>query len=333
MKYLFFDIECSNCFGGNNKICEFGYVLTDENFNVIKKEDIPMSPGNPRNRENRFDLSIKKRDPKFEWAYEIEYYFSCPEFPHYYEEIKKLIEDEDTVVFGFSVDNDIRYLGSAYKRYKLEPYKYVAYDVQIMMRLYSERKERIRGLENTFKQLCSIEEFISLQPHLSRDDAYMTMRVLQEMCRNLDVTLNELIELCPECRYDATAYLEKYNAKAEDRRLHPELYRGGHKLTEGEIIWYDFSDKQKSLLEDENSIGKIYAINSTIKKDKDLVQKIINNLVDRNYIACSTFNKSNYLIVLDQEDKDQFQAILNKPYEGVIITLEEFLNGAHVGIE
>ena len=35
MKYLFFDIECANRL---NKICEFGYVLTDENFNILKKD-------------------------------------------------------------------------------------------------------------------------------------------------------------------------------------------------------------------------------------------------------------------------------------------------------
>lgn len=29
MNYLFFDIECSNCFGGRGKICEFGYMLTN----------------------------------------------------------------------------------------------------------------------------------------------------------------------------------------------------------------------------------------------------------------------------------------------------------------
>lgn len=52
MKYLFFDIECSNCFNGVGKMCEFGYVLTDENFKIIKMDDIPMSPG--KGRECRF---------------------------------------------------------------------------------------------------------------------------------------------------------------------------------------------------------------------------------------------------------------------------------------
>ena len=47
MQYLFFDIECANCDGGNGKICSFGYVLTDENFNEIEKEDIIIDPKAP----------------------------------------------------------------------------------------------------------------------------------------------------------------------------------------------------------------------------------------------------------------------------------------------
>ena len=34
MKYLFFDIEC--CDG--HHICEFGYVLIDEQFNILERD-------------------------------------------------------------------------------------------------------------------------------------------------------------------------------------------------------------------------------------------------------------------------------------------------------
>ena len=30
MKYLFFDIECSNCYDKEGKICEFGYTILNE---------------------------------------------------------------------------------------------------------------------------------------------------------------------------------------------------------------------------------------------------------------------------------------------------------------
>ena len=37
MKYLFFDIECAD--GGKATICSFGYVITDENFKILRRED------------------------------------------------------------------------------------------------------------------------------------------------------------------------------------------------------------------------------------------------------------------------------------------------------
>ena len=46
MKYLFFDIECANRDEtGRNQIYSFGYLLTDENLNVIETEkDIVINP-------------------------------------------------------------------------------------------------------------------------------------------------------------------------------------------------------------------------------------------------------------------------------------------------
>lgn len=40
MKYLFFDCEFANCFDSKEKICEFGYVMVDENFNVLYKDNL-----------------------------------------------------------------------------------------------------------------------------------------------------------------------------------------------------------------------------------------------------------------------------------------------------
>lgn len=40
MKYLFFDCEFANCFDSREKICEFGYVMVDENFNDLYKDNI-----------------------------------------------------------------------------------------------------------------------------------------------------------------------------------------------------------------------------------------------------------------------------------------------------
>lgn len=39
MRYLFFDIECCN---GRN-ICEFGYVITDDKFNILEKKILQLT--------------------------------------------------------------------------------------------------------------------------------------------------------------------------------------------------------------------------------------------------------------------------------------------------
>ena len=42
--YLFFDIECANCFDGVGKMCSFGYVLVNEEFEILDEDDVVMNP-------------------------------------------------------------------------------------------------------------------------------------------------------------------------------------------------------------------------------------------------------------------------------------------------
>ena len=319
MKYLFFDIECSNCFKKSPKICEFGYVLTDDKFQVIRKDDIPMSPGR-KCADNRFDTTIYKRDPNFQWAYDLDYYFECPEFLQYYEFIKQLFKKEDVLIFGYSVENDVRYLDNAFKRYKLNPIEYKIYDIQKMMKYYSEKKEKIMGLENAFKKLCSIDEFIKLQPHLSRDDAIMAMRVLQKMCENLNVTPIEMIELCDKCKYDSAEYLTEYY----NRRKEKEILEC--RKSSGLVIWEEFYKSEISFLENENSIGKIVTISGKIIENVNVLNEVIDLIKERNFVAFDKINGSDFLITLDEKDTNRIKKLLRHPYSGKIISIQEFEN-------
>ena len=294
-------------------MCEFGYVLTDENFKVIRSDSIPMSPGR-KNHENRFDLSIYKREPGFQWAYDINYYFECPEFPEYYELINKLFKAENVVIFGYSVDNDIRYLGNAFKRYKLNPIEYEVYDTQRMMKYYSEKKERFMGLEDAFKKLCSINEFIKLQKHLSRDDAFMAMRVLQKMCENLDVNPLEMTELCDNCKYDSKEYLTKYEKNNISKK----------EKTFGQTMWGDFYRECLPMLENNEFIGKIITISGKIKGNPATLQELIKLIKDKGFIGLDKISGSDYLITLDNEDSIRIKNALKYPYRGRIITIQEF---------
>lgn len=317
MKYLFFDIECSNCFGGKNKICEFGYVITDEKFNVIRKGDIPMSPGDKNNRSDRFDVSIYKREPGFQWAYDFDYYFSCKKFPAHYERIKKLFEDEDTMVFGYSVGNDARYLDSEFQRYKLNPFKYKVCDIQIIMKYYSEKREKFMGLKDAFIKLCSYDEYIGLHPHLSRDDAYMTMRILQEMLKNLQLSLNDIIELCSDSYFDANEYLNKYHEKKRIKEITKKKTNPAQKLLR------DFYGKYLEKLEDEESLGRFCSISSKLKDSENNVKDAIKYIEANNLIPIDSIGKSNYLLVENESDKVRLLNMFKYPFEGKFILIDE----------
>ena len=81
MNYCFFDIECANCFGGKGKICSFGYVITDEQFNILEKKDIVINP------RSSFNLG-----PDLKLAYTKSEFRQAAPFPDYYDEIGALLQ-------------------------------------------------------------------------------------------------------------------------------------------------------------------------------------------------------------------------------------------------
>jgi DNA polymerase III epsilon subunit-like protein len=322
MKYLFFDIECANCFGGKNKICEIGYVLTDEQFNILKKDAIPISPGNKSNRNDRFDTTIYEREKGFQWAYDFETYFACEKFPHFYSSLKNLFEDPETLIFGHSVNNDIRYLGSEFDRYKLKPYIFTAHDTQIIMKYYSSKHEKFMSLRQAFIKLCGRQEIVQLDPHLSMDDAKMTMRVIQEICRKLELTLPELIECCPTCKYDAITYLEEYKAKRENE-LNKQVKK--NIKSKAQVMWGEFYRCNAEKLEDISSVGKIITISKTIKEDIDLLMKVIEKIKEEGYIPYDRINGSDFIVTLDESDTERIKGLLKNKYAGQFVTISIFL--------
>ncbi len=75
MKYLFFDIECASVFKNTAKICAFGYCLTDEQFHILKKEDILVNP------QGGFHLTDRKGAQGLVLPYEYKEFKNYPTFP------------------------------------------------------------------------------------------------------------------------------------------------------------------------------------------------------------------------------------------------------------
>ena len=187
MKYTFFDIECANCFQGRGKICSFGYVVTDEEFNVLEKEDIVIDP------HSKFHLTGRGNRPGIVLAYDEEEFKSAPRFPHFYRKIRELLTDPDSMIFGFSVMSDAGYIKSECERYKKEIFDYDFIDVQ---RIFTD----MRKLSNTPSLLHAAEEFNAEETqdvHKSDDDAYLTMKVLKGICLSTGLSVSEVIEKYP----------------------------------------------------------------------------------------------------------------------------------------
>lgn len=183
MRYLIFDIEC--CDGKH--ICEFGYVIANENFEIQEKQVLLINPEYP------FNLKDRPGQDDLELYFSEEEYYSSPIFPCRYEAIKELIEYEDQIVIGHSISNDIGFLRTACRKYKLAPIDFSFLDSQCVYSEFSNHKNPV-SLENAEKILkLNKPEYL----HKSDDDAKLTMELVQSVCQQLEVTLPELMELCP----------------------------------------------------------------------------------------------------------------------------------------
>ena len=82
--FVFFDCECANTFDGVGKICSLGYVICDDDLNIIESEDVVMNP------ECDFDWYLLSGKGDCKLAYSKDYFRIKPNFESYYKDIKKL---------------------------------------------------------------------------------------------------------------------------------------------------------------------------------------------------------------------------------------------------
>ena len=231
MNYLFFDIEC--CDGRH--ICSFGYVICDENFRVLKKEDIIMNP------EKEFKLGRAGFDPRIHLAYSENEFKKQKPFPYFYNKINQILKASNQIILGHSVLNDIKYLEIACDRYKLNQIYLSAYDTQKFY-WYLDNKYLSRGQENIVKDLnINISD---LHEHKSCDDAEISLRYTKEICKKTNCDINQLINSCQTS-------LVKYNKETHQRNIYNkklnELNNKYSKNTDMLFICLSDTIKEKSI--------------------------------------------------------------------------------------
>ena len=181
MNYLFFDVECANSFDGVGKICEFGYVLTDENLNVIKQGIHLINP------DAEFDWYVKYKII----SYAIKEYEKAPKYPQIYRmHIQELVELPDTLYVGHGVRDDIKYLNDEANRYNLPRFERQCIDSsQIHRRFYN--LPQTKRLKAIVKEL-EIGDHKKL--HNSEYDAKMTLEYVKRMCEESGLSFEQLIK-------------------------------------------------------------------------------------------------------------------------------------------
>lgn len=196
MNYLIFDIEC--CDGQH--ICEFGYVLFKENFEILKRECITINP------EHKFKLTGREHESDMQLAFSEEVYRNSPTYDQVYDKIKSVIQTPDCQIIGFSMMNDAGFLATANELYAKDPIEFSFLDFQTLYQAYTKAPSRI-SVENMIKEL-GIE---NITLHKSDDDSYAVMLALKKICGMESLSLPDTIKKMKK---------SKGNYMAEKARLH-----------------------------------------------------------------------------------------------------------------
>ena len=179
MEFLFFDTECANCYGGKGKIYSFGYLITDEYFNILTPpQDLLLNP------DCKFDPYVKRNI----LVYDRAYLKTMPKFNERYDFIKELLTKKGRVCFGYGIDNDLRFLSDECKRYSLPQLKPVIYDVQRLIAIAENKPARKLSVE--FQERFGEQE----GAHRSDVDAVRTMMIAKQIYQNLNQDIVEILK-------------------------------------------------------------------------------------------------------------------------------------------
>ncbi len=206
MKNLFFDLEFATTKFGISKICEFGYVVVNERFEVIKRSNFIIDPFIER---SEWDYRVVKKI----LTRKISEYERALTFHNYYDDIVSLINEADNV-FGHTISSDVKALNQDIERYGLNPINFEFYDVKEIYKEYS-KINKTRSLSNIMLDLHIDGEE---NCHDAETDAYNTMLILKGMVEKLDVSINELLELVPNVKDRTDNFLIKSFEEIKKRR-------------------------------------------------------------------------------------------------------------------
>ena len=265
MRYLFFDIECAGVFKNVAKICAFGYVLTEDRFGILEKEDLLINP------KGNFHLTDRKGERGLVLPYQYDQFKNYPTFPERVERISRLLQDPDTLVLGHAVMNDVKYLNLESKRFNLPSFAFSFADTQFIY------MTRLKDFSKQFGLGAIAEVFgVEFTPHRAVDDAYATMRIAQAMCEEEGLHLPALLKKyhirCGEIKdYEIT----QMQSHAQDV-YKKEREKAKAKREKARAEFHVFADRAKrKRAKDGKLMGKTVCFSHALELDTPLAKKLL----------------------------------------------------------
>ena len=301
MQYLFFDIEGANCYNFISKMCTFGYVITNEKFKVKSKIDVVINPDSP------FDKHIVLENMN---AYPLSYYSSRPPFNYFYKSLKKILTEESQLIVGWSIENDVKYIYDACKRYNLGQIKYKYIDMQkVYMKVFDLKNQP------SLESVCEENNIIVKVAHKSDDDALLTMLISKFLCKKLNISLEQMFEQFVECVSDVDEFSahqltdEEILVKINRRKINnmiktckPKKKKSDRKIKEDDIF--------------------AFVINVIDNHHED-VKKLIHYIIDCGAKCSNNVCKATKIICLKEQKKNYKSEI----FENVkIVDFEKIIN-------
>lgn len=316
MNFVFFDIECASVSKYTAKICAFGYVCCDENFNITEKEDILINP------RGGFHLTDRKGDKGVVLPYDYSEFKNYPPFTKVYGKIKALLEDKDTLVFGHSTLNDVKYLNLETKRFHLPSFHFSFADSQQIYMAYKGEYTHQMGLSAIAGDLG-----VEFTPHRAADDAYATMRIVEAICKAMGKTYFELAKdlklksgfiknykIIPPTSEGAIRFnKEKELSRAESAKKRVQFFR---------------YLSRKKINKNGKFYGKIFSFSNDIEGDLPLAK----SLADKIYLSGGTYSRhvalSDFYVAEEGDETPRTENAKNSPKVEMldVAGLESMLN-------
>lgn len=183
MKYLFFDLEYATSKGGKAKICEFGFVITDENFKILDRGNFII---NPNIMISEWDFRVVRKI----LTRSIKEYEKNPLFNEYYYDIVDIFRKCD-FVFGHTLDGDAQAINDECQRYGLKSIDFHFYDVR---KMYSDFVGNSKNV-SVINILTALNIEVVGKEHDAETDAYHTMLILKALKDRMSLKIDEFLEL------------------------------------------------------------------------------------------------------------------------------------------